>query len=158
MDGYRSLVCWILFGLIMPAAADEIPDYDREQRIVEQIEPQIFDGEAVWLPAGEREFLGIYMEADESKGSVIILHGRDVSPEDQNVAGPLLVGPAESGWSTLALQMPVLAKGKKYYDYLPFSNMDTNASKRPSIFCAPTVKRPLFSPGIAVARTWQIIG
>ena len=119
MDRFKFLVCTILFGLIMPAAADQVPDYDREQRIVEQIEPQIFDGEAVWLTAGEREFLGIHMEADEPKGSVIILHGRDVSPEDQNVAGPLRVGLAENGWSTLALQMPVLAKGKKYYDYLP---------------------------------------
>ncbi|MGI9319521.1 MAG: DUF3530 family protein [bacterium] len=99
--------------------ADETPDYDREQRIAEQIEPQIFDGEAVWLEANDREFLGIYMPADEPKGTVIILHGRDVSPEDQNVAGPMRVGLAESGWSTLALQMPVLAKGKKYYDYIP---------------------------------------
>lgn len=115
----KSLVCAILFGLVIPASADQIPDYEREQRIVEQIEPQIFDGEAVWLAAGDREFLSIHMQAEESKGSVIILHGRDVSPEDQNVAGPLRVGLAESGWTTLALQMPVLAKGKKYYDYLP---------------------------------------
>lgn len=108
-----------LFCLQLPALADQAPDYDREQRIVEQIEPQIFDGEAVWLDTGDRKFLAIHMEADEPKGSVVILHGRDVSPEDQNVAGPMRVGLAENGWSTLALQMPVLAKGKKYYDYLP---------------------------------------
>ena len=47
------------------------------------------------------------------------MHGRDTSPEDQNVAGPLRVGLAEQGWTTLALQMPVLAKGKTYNDYRP---------------------------------------
>ena len=108
-----------LYCLLLPAFADQLPDYEREQRIAEQIEPQIFDGEAVWLEADDREFLAIHMQADDSKGSVIILHGRDVSPEDQNVAGPMRVGLAENGWSTLALQMPVLSKGKKYYDYLP---------------------------------------
>ncbi len=95
------------------------PDYGREARIAEQIEPDIFDGEAQWLTAGERQFLAIYMQADEPKGSVVILHGRDVNPEDANVAGPLRIGLVDAGWSTLAIQMPLLEKGMTYYDYLP---------------------------------------
>ncbi len=103
----------------MPVHGADTPDYDREARIAEQIEPQIFDGEAVWLSDGEREFLSIYMEEDEPKGAVVLLHGRDVNPEDLNVVGPMRVGLVDEGWSTLALQMPVLEKGHKYYDYLP---------------------------------------
>lgn len=98
---------------------DEGPNYERESRIVEQIEPDIFDGEAVTLNTGERDFLGIYLESDEPKGSVLVLHGRDVHPEDANVAGPLRIGLAEAGWSTLAIQLPVLRKGMSYYDYVP---------------------------------------
>jgi len=117
-----------LTGLITMAAAigchqivlaDQVPDYDREARIAEQIEPQVFDGEVVWLSDGEREFLSIFTEAESAKGSVIVLHGRDVNPEDLNVAGPVRVALAENGWSTLAIQLPVLEKGKTYFDYLP---------------------------------------
>ncbi len=115
-------VSGLIYGFQCQVYADEIPDYAREQRIAEQIEPQIFDGEALWLEANSREFLAIHMLSEDPKGTVIILHGRDVSPEDQNVAGPMRVGLAENNWSTLALQMPVLAKGKKYYDYLPILN------------------------------------
>ena len=103
--------------------ADEKPDYAREQRIAEQIEPDIFDGEAVWLSASEHQFLAIHLEAENSSGAVIVMHGRDSSPEEQYVAGPLRVELAEHGWTTLALQMPVLEKGKTYYDYIPIFPM-----------------------------------
>ena len=102
----------------VPLFANGVPDYSREERIATQIEPGIFDGEVVWLDANDRKFLSIYMPGDEAKGAIILLHGRDVSPEEQNLIGPLRVGLWEQGWTTLALQMPVLEKGAKYYDYL----------------------------------------
>ena len=106
-------------GLALPVQAETLPDYDREDRIAEQIEPDIFDGESVWLEANGRSFLSIHIPVEDSRGAVLLLHGRDVSPEEQELIGPLRVGLAEQGWTTLALQMPVLAKGKTYYDYLP---------------------------------------
>jgi pimeloyl-ACP methyl ester carboxylesterase len=115
----RLLLFLSCFWIFQSIAEEAQPDYEREQRIAQQIEPQIFDGDAVWLNDGNREFLTIHMEADEPKGSVLILHGRDVNPEDQNVVGPVRVHLAENGWSTLAIQLPVLEKGKTYYDYLP---------------------------------------
>ncbi|MCK5923477.1 MAG: DUF3530 family protein [Methylococcales bacterium] len=96
-----------------------VPYYAREERVVEQIEPDIFDGDAVTLSTEKRDFLGIYLEADEPKGSVLVLHGRDVHPEDANVAAPLRIGLAEAGWTTLAIQLPLLQKGSTYYDYVP---------------------------------------
>lgn len=105
----------------IPLHANETtgPDYEREQRIAAQIEPDIFDGESVWLSANDHQFLGIHLVAEESRGAVILLHGRDVNPEEQELINPLRVGLSESGWTTLAIQMPVLAKGKQYNDYLP---------------------------------------
>lgn len=103
-----------------PSSAEVLPDYAREDRIAEQIVPEVFDGEVVWLNANDREFYSIYTQAEEdSKGVVLVLHGRDVSPEDTNVAGPLRVALSENGWSSFAIQLPVLEKGHTYNDYLP---------------------------------------
>lgn len=114
---YRFLLPLLL--ALNTGHAAGVPDYEREKRIAGEIEPHIFDGEAVWLDTPGRTFLSIYTQADEPAGAVLILHGRDTHPEDGNVAGPMRVGLVDVGWSTLALQMPVLEKGKKYYDYLP---------------------------------------
>jgi len=110
-------LCLLVYPVM--SNADNLPDYAREQRITEQIEPDIFDGEAVWLNDGDRDFLGIYIYQKNAYGTVLLLHGRDVNAEEQELIGPLRVGLAENGWNTLSLQMPVLAKGKTYYDYLP---------------------------------------
>lgn len=93
-------------------------DIAREKRLASQIVDSIIDGEAVVLKSGEHEFLSIYTEADEPRGAVIIMHGRGFHPNWEDVAYPLRVGLAEQGWNTLSLQMPVLAKEARYYDYL----------------------------------------
>ena len=115
----HTLAIIIVLLLSNPGDAEVLPDMVRELRISGQIEPAIFDGEAVWLDADGTRFLSIHMPVEKAHGAVILLHGRDTSPEEQELIGPLRVGLAEAGWTTLALQMPVLAKGKKYYDYLP---------------------------------------
>ena len=45
MKRFIPLLCLWAFT----AHGADIPDFDREARIAEQIEPQIFDGEAVWF-------------------------------------------------------------------------------------------------------------
>ncbi|NOQ79992.1 MAG: DUF3530 family protein [Gammaproteobacteria bacterium] len=98
-------------------------DLNREKRMADEIVDAILDGEAVFLKANDHEFLSIYTEADESaeavRGTAIILHGRGFHPDWQDAINPLRVGLAESGWNTLSVQMPVLEKQAKYYDYLP---------------------------------------
>lgn len=101
------------------AQVDPVPDFAREMRINAQVEPYLFDGESIWLNDGDREFLSVLIEAENSKGSVILVHGRDVHLDEEELIGPLRVGLAEHGWDTLSIQMPVLEKGKTYYDYLP---------------------------------------
>jgi len=95
------------------------PDYQREARLADQIVDMIFDGEPVWLEADEREFLGIYTEADDARAAVVILHGRGFHPDWADTVNPLRVGLAELGYNTLSLQMPVLEKDSSYYDYVP---------------------------------------
>ena len=57
--------------------------------------------------------------SDLVKGTAIILHGRGFHPDWPDAINPLRVGLVESGWNTLAVQMPVLEKTAKYYDYVP---------------------------------------
>ena len=107
-----------LFAARVDAAQPE-PDYAREARLANQIVDMILDGEALWLRANQRDFLGIYTEAEDVDSAVLILHGRGFHPDWADAVNPLRVGLVEHGYSTLSLQMPVLAKDATYYDYVP---------------------------------------
>jgi len=100
--------------------APSASDLAREKRMADEIVDAIVDGDAVFLKADDKEFLSIYTEADApAKGVAIILHGRGFHPDWQDAINPMRVGLAEAGWNTLSVQMPVLEKQAKYYDYLP---------------------------------------
>lgn len=110
---------------VMCLAPVHASDLQREKRMADQIVDAILDGDAVYLRAtdasSDHEFLTIYTEAAEEpvRGTAIILHGRGFHPDWQDTINPLRVGLTESGWNTLSVQMPVLEKEAKYYDYVP---------------------------------------
>ena len=114
-----SFFVMFLFLLSQASASD----LGREKRMADEIIDAILDGEAVFLNADGHEFLGIYTESaeapDATRGVAIILHGRGFHPDWQDTVNPLRVGLTESGWNTLSVQMPVLEKQAKYYDYEP---------------------------------------
>ena len=112
------LILYLVLGFQSTQAAYAV-DIERENRLANEIVDSILDGEPVFLKDGEHEFLTIYTETDEPKGAVIIMHGRGFHPDWSDVANPLRVGLAEQGWNTLSIQMPVLHKEAKFYDYLP---------------------------------------
>ena len=104
----------LLFGGTPVLAAN----WEREQRLQDEIIDIIFDGEAVMLPLAERKFLSIYAEAESSTRATLIIHGRGFHPDWADTVQPLRVGLLDYGWNTLSIQMPVLAKEAKYYDYV----------------------------------------
>jgi pimeloyl-ACP methyl ester carboxylesterase len=90
-------------------AQQQPSDYAREKRWADQIVPTLVNGEAVWLEAPRTEkFLGIYTEAKDAKGAIILAHGLGVHP-DFGVIGELRTRLAENGYTTLSVQMPILA-------------------------------------------------
>jgi len=110
----------VLFGLALIFFQSVLAsDLAREQRMADEIVDAILDGDPEMLVANGKEFLSIYTEAEEPKGAVIIMHGRGFHPDWVDAVQPLRIGLVESGWSTLSLQMPVLEKSAKYYDYVP---------------------------------------
>ena len=96
------------------------PDLAREKRMATEVEDAVLDGEVIFLKDGGHEFMAIDQEADaDEKGAVIILHGRGFHPNWQDAIYPLRTKLPARGWRTLSLQMPVLKKTAKYYDYVP---------------------------------------
>lgn len=107
----------LLVILLVPVA--NATDFAREQRLKDQIIDAILDGDPQMLMADGHEFLSIYTEAEDAKVAVIILHGRGFHPDWADVVSPLRVGLVDHGWNTLSIQLPVLEKNAKYYDYEP---------------------------------------
>ncbi len=115
MDNRLTL---FLLCMLFCSSAVIASDIEREKRLASQIVDSIIDGEPVFLKSGDHEFISIYTEADEPIGSVMIMHGRGFHPNWSDVVYPLRVGLAEQGWNTLSLQMPVMDKEARFYDYL----------------------------------------
>ncbi len=115
----RLLIIIILVTLAVPAAFAQQPDYEREKRWSDQIVPAVLVGDVVWIKQKSgHEFLAIYTKAENPRGALIVGHGRGWNP-DFELYGALRVKLAEQGYSTLAIQLPVLGPGAKVGDYLP---------------------------------------
>ncbi len=114
-----SCVAYSLVVFLSLLSSVYASNLEREKRMADEIVDTILDGDAIFLKENNHEFLTIYTEAESAKGVVIILHGRGFHPDWQDAINPLRVGLAESGWSTLSVQMPVLEKQARYYDYVP---------------------------------------
>ena len=108
-------------ALTVPAHFAGAQDIERERRLEAEIVDMLLDGEPVHLDAGGHPFLAIHTEAGAGgpRKAVIVLHGRGFHPDWPEVAGPLRTELPEHGWETLSLQMPVLGKSARYYDYVP---------------------------------------
>jgi len=104
----------ILFSGVVNSA-----DLEREKRMALEIVDSILDGEVEMLGDGDHSFLSIYTEAEQATRGVLIIHGRGFHPDWVDTVQPLRVGLVDYGWNTLSIQMPVLGKTAKYYDYLP---------------------------------------
>lgn len=95
-------------------------DVAKEKRWADQVVDSILDGEAVWLKAGDHEFLSIYTEAEEeSTKGMIVVHGTGVHPNWDQVVKPVRVEMTARGWHTLSIQAPILHNEATYEEYVP---------------------------------------
>ena len=92
-------------------------DYEREKRWADEVVPGLVVGDAVWIDAASgRKFLGLYAPVKDAKAMVVIVHGLGVHP-DHGVIGVLRSKLSDLGYTTLSIQMPVLAADAKADDY-----------------------------------------
>lgn len=111
-----ALTAGVFFALQAWAVAALAADYAREQRWADEVVPGVVVGEAVDLHAQGRKFLGLYTEAQPAKAGVIVVHGMGIHP-DWGLIGVLRAQLSERGYTTLSIQMPVLANEAKPTDY-----------------------------------------
>jgi dienelactone hydrolase len=117
------LACFFLAGVILGCAPARFDgpalrsDDAREQRWADEIVPALVVGDAVWLqvPGSGRKFLAIFTEPKpdpkRARGAIVLVHGLGVNP-DYGVIGSLRTRLADAGYTTLSIQMPVLAAGE----------------------------------------------
>ncbi len=93
------------------------PDYAREKRWADEITPALVVGDAIYLAQKSgHKFLALYTVAPQARGAVIVVHGMGVHP-DWALIGALRSGLADGGYTTLSVQMPVLAASALGEDY-----------------------------------------
>ena len=94
---------------VLAGIASAAPDYAREKRLADEVVPSVVVGDAVTLETGAgRRFLGLLTPAAKPRAALILLHGMGVHP-DFGLIGELRARLAERGYTTLSIQMPVLA-------------------------------------------------
>jgi predicted alpha/beta-hydrolase family hydrolase len=97
-------------------------DYAREKRWADEITPAILVGDPVYLELKSgHKFLAIYAPHPKAAAAVILVHGLGVHP-DWGLINPLRSQLTEQGYTTLSVQMPVLAAdadGARYPPLFP---------------------------------------
>jgi pimeloyl-ACP methyl ester carboxylesterase len=114
---WLAIACltWLL-GLLPTVASAQ--DYQREARWAQTTLATLDQGDPVYLTqARGHRFLGLWLTAQQPRGAVLVVHGRGWAP-DYELYGALRTLIAERGWSTLAIQMPVLDGTGKMGDYV----------------------------------------
>ncbi len=115
MRNYLIIINILICFLVANSAVAS--DDAREKKWADEIVPQLVVGDAVKLKTRDGpEFLALYTEAKNPKAAVVLAHGMGVHP-DWGIVGALRVSLADAGYSTLAIQMPILAADAKADDY-----------------------------------------
>ena len=104
--------------LLMSASAYAAPDYAREKKWADEITPGIVVGDALYLEALGHKFLTLYTEAANAKAGLVIVHGIGVHPE-HGLIGVLRSRLVDEGYTTLSIQMPILAVDAQADAYQP---------------------------------------
>jgi pimeloyl-ACP methyl ester carboxylesterase len=116
-----NLLILLVFLTIPCTRAGAASDLEKEKRWSQQIGDDLVVGESVQLEAGGTAFMGIFTEAaDGPTGRAAILaHGMGAHPDWPEIINPLRSDLPDHGWSTLSIQMPILANDAALQDYAP---------------------------------------
>lgn len=111
------VLLWSLPG-VMPVQADLV-DRDWEQQVTEKLTKEAMATEVCTLEANGDKFLGLYISqtGQEAQGAVIILHTMGGHADWPQAISPIRTALPEQGWSTLSIQLPVIAPENQIEDY-----------------------------------------
>jgi len=108
---YFSLSCTVTF------AAEVVPDYPREKRWADEVVPNLIVGESVYLrQKNGHAFFSILAEVENAPTAIIVVHGMGIHP-NWGMVSDLRLGLFDNGYTTLSIQMPILAADASYKLY-----------------------------------------
>ena len=128
---------------LMLGSADA-QNYEREERLANEVTSQLVVGEAVRITAASgKAFLGLYTEGKDQQ-AVLLIHGVGTHP-DFGVISQLRSLLNDLGYSTLAIQMPVQGRDAKLEDYYPtvFGDAKDRISKATSWLRNKGLEKPI---------------
>ena len=113
-----GLVLSLLLGNNLPVSADRV-DKDWEKQITEKLAEKVKATEVLWLDAKQDNFLALYTSqtGETAHGAAIILHGMGAHADWPQTISPIRTTLPEHGWSTLSIQLPVIAPENQIEDY-----------------------------------------
>ena len=113
---FRTIIFFLVFPFIAHCTPLYNPDKSRESMIYELSLSEIFDGKHLYIDYkfGKYSMLEVYNE--DHNTAVLFLHGRGLSPNEQNLAYPVRVT-LSNLYNTYSLQLPVLKKQSTYLEY-----------------------------------------
>lgn len=110
---------WIALFSLGTSAAD-VADYAREKKWADEVVPGLVVGDPVYLqtPRGHHKFLTLFTPVDGTDKAAIVIHGMGIHP-DWGMVGTLRTELADRGFTTLSIQMPILAADARSEAYPP---------------------------------------
>ena len=116
---YRYMLVFLL-GLIPAPGHSVVWDSDREALIAYRLSEELQSGELVWLKSpGGQSVAAVFTSAGPylRPTAVILLHGMGAHPDWPVIISPLRKHLAKEHWSSLSIQLPVLANDQPVADY-----------------------------------------
>ena len=94
-------------------------DRARELQVGKKLEEELEEEKFIWLDANGEQFQAILSKQtnEQAKGAAIILHGMGAHPDWPQLISPLRKALPEYGWTTLSIQMPIIAAENQIEDY-----------------------------------------
>jgi len=119
METRFHIVALLIFILSPVLANSGAKDIAREQEIAKQLEATANETEVIWLEADQQQFIGLFRAQTQQKaaGAIILLHGMGGHADWPYIISPLREALPEQGWSTLSIQLPVLAMDNPIENY-----------------------------------------
>lgn len=122
MHGFRVavLAAGVTLAMTVQAWAAGVADYAREKKWADEVVPGLVLGDPVYLetPRGHHKFLTLFTPVAGANRAVIVVHGLGIHP-DWGMIGTLRAELADRGFTTLSVQMPILAADATGDQYPP---------------------------------------
>ncbi len=113
-----GIVFYLLLVIALPVSADLL-NSDWEKQITDKLAEKVKATELLWLDASGDTFLALNISQTRKKihGAAIILHAMGGHADWPQTISPLRSSLPEYGWTTLSIQLPVIAPENQIEDY-----------------------------------------